>query len=121
MAQRYRPAADGRRALWADRPYGWQLAAAVGFPALVVEVALEDDGGGHGVDLLLALVAAGALGDEGLLGDGGRHPLVVVLDREADRGGKLLGEGAGGLGLRALAAGEADREADDEASGHVFR
>src|SRR5699024_10101067 len=46
---------------------------------------------------------------------------VVILDREADRRGQRLGELACGLGLRALTAGKANREPDDEARRRVLR
>src|SRR5690606_42051476 len=98
-----------------------RLALAVTAPALVVEIALQDDGGGHGVDVLLALLASGTLRDEGLLGDGGRHALVVVLERDADLLREGFGELARGLRLRTLAAGEADREADRSEERRVGR
>ncbi len=83
-------------------------------PLHAVERALQDVGGGHAVDHLGAALARGICLDQMTLHGRGRQPLVPKCHRHGDMDGEVAGEGAGGLGPRALGPVEIEGEADDE-------
>src|SRR5579859_7612484 len=76
-----------------------------------VEVALEQDGRGHFIDFLLALVAPDIALDENPVGHGRGQAFVPQFDRYGDGGFQRAGEYLHLLGGRTVAAVHVARQA----------
>ena len=81
-----------------------------------VEAALEEVGGGDAVDDLGAAFPGHVVGDHLAGHRRGRQPLVPERNRQVAQRQHVAGELAHGLGARAVAAGKAQRQPDNEAA-----
>jgi hypothetical protein len=84
-----------------------------------IKQALQNDGGGHFINIGLAFFAAHSGFDHLLFGFETRKPFVPEDDGQGREIAEIAGEGSGGLAARAFAAVHVQRQAQDDEA-HIF-